>query len=118
MTMNIRTKWTISLALTALALGVTARQASAQPMMKGTFELTAASYWGDTLLQPGQYTISMTTGAQDLARTPVIHLSGQGVTRTFLTISNPRRESLRNYLEVADVDGTHVVRAFGTYRHA
>ena len=110
--MNIRKNLSISLALTALALGLTARQASAQPSLKGTFELTAEAYSGDTLLQPGQYTISMGEGVQEIARTPVIHLSGEGVTRAFLTISNPRPESGRNYLEVSDIAGTHVVRAF------
>jgi hypothetical protein len=108
MTMNIRKSLTVSLALTALALGLTTRPASAQSALEGTFELTAAAYWGDTLLQPGQYTISMRTGTLVQA----IHLSGEGVSSIFLTTSNPRRESRRNYLEVADVAGTHVVRAF------
>jgi len=40
-----------------------------------------------------------------------IHLSGEGVSSIFLTTSTPKRESGRNYLEVADIDGTHVVRA-------
>jgi hypothetical protein len=110
--MNIRKNLTVSFALTALALGLTTTLAIAQPLLEGTFELTAAAYWGDTLLQPGQYTISMRTAGLDYARTQVIHLNGEGVTKTFLTTPSPRRESGRNYLEVADVNGTHVVRAF------
>jgi hypothetical protein len=53
--MNIRKNLTISFALTALALGLTTTHASAQPVLKGSFELPAAAHWGDTLLQPGHY---------------------------------------------------------------
>jgi hypothetical protein len=111
--MKIRKNLTISFALTALALGLTTTQASAQPVLKGTFELPAAAYWGDTLLQPGHYTIWMSTEMRDIARVPTIHLSGEGVTKTFMATSMPKRESGRNYLEVVDIDGTYVVRAFG-----
>jgi hypothetical protein len=108
--MNTRKHLTISLALTALALGLTTTQASAQEVLKGTFELPAAAYWGDTLLQPGQYSIWMSTQTRDLA-VAQIHLSGERVTKTYMAISKPQGESGRNYLEIADIDGTYVVRA-------
>jgi len=100
------------LALIALALGVTTVRASAETILKGTFELPAAAYWGDTLLQPGQYSIWMSTETRDVAHTPIIHLSGEGITKAFLTVARPGRESGRNYLEMVEVDGTYVVRAF------
>lgn len=110
--MNIRKHLTISLTLITLALGVTTARASAETILKGTFELPAAAYWGDTLLQPGQYSIWMSTETQDLAHPPIIHLSGEGITRAFLTVARPARETGRNYLEMTEIGGTFVVRAF------
>lgn len=109
--MNVRKQFAITVALMALALGLTVVPASAQPAIKGTFELPAAAYLGDTLLQPGQYSIWMSTD-EDLAQVPVIHLSGEGIQKTVLAIATPQHESGRNYLEIADVNGTYVVRAF------
>jgi hypothetical protein len=103
---------TIGLALIGLALGLTTARANAQSVLKGTFELPTAAYFGNTLLQPGQYTIWMSTEAQDLARVPAIHLSGEGIRATFLAIATPAQESGRNFLDVANVDGTYVIRAF------
>lgn len=110
--MNVRKHFTIGLALAGLALGLTTVQANAQPVLKGTFELPAAAYWGNSLLQPGQYTIWMSTETRDLAHVPAIHLSGQGINLTFLAIAKPDKESGRNYLDVANIDGTYVIRAF------
>lgn len=111
--MNIRKNLTISFALTALALGLTTTQASAQqPALKGTFELPAAAYWGNTLLQPGHYTILMSMEERDIAHVPTIRLSGEGINETFLAIATPAQESGRNYLDVANVGGPYVVRVF------
>jgi len=112
--MNIRKNMTISFALAALALGMTTTKASAQPVLRGSFELPAAVYFGDTLLQPGQYTISMSTEMRDLAYTQTIRVSGEGVSKTFLAISKPTPESGRNCLKVTGIDGTYVVTAFDT----
>lgn len=110
--MNVRKHLTIGLALVGLALGLTTVQAGAEPVLKGTFELPAAAYWGDTLLQPGPYTIWMSTEVRDLAHVPAIHLSGEGINATFLAIARPDKESGRNYLDIANIDGTYVIRAF------
>ena len=94
-----------------MALGFTTVNANAQTL-KGTFELPAAAYWGDTLLQPGQYTIWMSTEVRDLVHTPVIHLSGEGVNVNYLAVARPAVESGRNYLDIANIDGTYYIRAF------
>jgi len=103
---------TMCLALGALALGLTTVQANAEEILKGTFELPAAVYWGNTLLQPGQYTIWMSTEGRDIAHIPTLHISGEGVNFTLLSVGKPVRESGRNYLEIAEIGGTPVVRAF------
>ena len=110
--MNFRKHFTMSLVLTALAVVLTAACANAEPVLKGSFELPAAAYWGDTLLQPGQYSIWMSTEMRDMGHVPTIRITGEGVSKTFLTIARPEKESARNYLEVIDVGGTYVVRAF------
>jgi hypothetical protein len=110
--MNGRKYLMTGLALMLLAFGFTAVPAKAEPVLKGSFELPAAVYWGDTLLQPGEYTIWMSTEVRDIANVPVIHVVGEGVKLDFLAIARPERESGRNVLEIADIQGTHVVRAF------
>jgi len=110
--MNLRKHFTIGLALAGLALGLTAVKANAEPVLKGSFELPTAAYWGNTLLQPGQYSIWMSTEVRDIESVPLIHLSGEGVHATFLAVAKPVAESGRNYLEVANIDGTYVIRAF------
>ena len=77
---------------------MTTTLASAQPVLRGSFELPGAVYFGDTLLEAGHYTISMSTEVQDLAYTQKIHVSGEGVSKTFLAISKPAPESGRTSL--------------------
>jgi len=110
--MNLRKHFTIGLALIGLALGLTAAQAEILPVLRGTFELPAAAYLGNTLLQPGQYTIWTSTEPMDLSHVPVIHLSGEGINATFLSLAKPEHESGRNYLSIENIDGTFVIRAF------
>jgi len=110
--MTIRKHLTLGLAIAALALGFSTVKANAQQVLKGTFELPAAVYWGNTLLQPGQYTIWMNAEVHDIAHVPAVHVSGEGVQFTLLTMARPARESAQNYLEIADINGTPVVRAF------
>ena len=112
--MNIRKNMTISFALAALALGMATTKASAQPVLKGSFELPGAVYFGDTLLQPGHYSISMNTEVRHMAYVQKIHVSGEGVSKTFLAISKPTRESGRNCLKITGIDGTYVVSSFDT----
>lgn len=110
--MNKRKQLIFSLALIAVALGFTTVPANAQPVLKGTFELPAAAYFGDKLLQPGQYTIWTSTEVRDIAGVPVVHLSGEGIEVAYLAIARPALESEHNYLDVANIDGTYVIRAF------
>ena len=111
--MKLQKRMTISLALAALALGLTTTQASAQPVLKGTFEMPTAAYLGNTLLQPGQYTIWMNT-EETGGLVHAIHVAGEGVSKTFLAISKPTVESARCYLQIANIDGTYVVDKLAT----
>jgi hypothetical protein len=63
-------------------------------------------------LQRGQYTISMSTDASDISRVSAIHLSSEVVNAGFLAIATSAHESGRNYLDIANIGGTIVIRAF------
>ena len=63
-------------------------------------------------MQPGRYTISMSTEAHDILRVPAIHLSGEGVNATLFAFATSTQESAHNYLDVANIGGTNVIRAF------
>jgi hypothetical protein len=104
--MNIRKRLTITSALAALALGLTVAPASAQPAYKGSFELPVAAYWGNTLLQPGQYAIWTSTGPQ---RVWAIHLIGMGITSTLLNDAHPRQQSARSFLKMAEINGSYYI---------
>jgi len=54
----------------------------------------------------------MSADASDMSRVPAIHLSGEGVNAAFLAIATPAHESGRNYLDVANIGGTYVIRTF------
>ena len=110
--MNMRKHLTMTLTLTAMSLGLTTTQAMAQSVLKGSFELPRATYFGDTLLPAGQYKVWMSTDAKELATVSAFHLTGQGLEKTFLAIATSRRETKRDYLEIADLGGVYVVRAF------
>jgi hypothetical protein len=98
-----------TVALVALAAGFMPSPARAGEVLKGTFELPAAAYWGDTLLQPGEYTVVMDIG---YSKPPVVHLTGEGVRVNMLTMSMPFKESGRSILKLEDINGTYVVREF------
>ena len=110
--MKLRQQLTTGLALIGLALGFSTARANAQAVLKGTFELPTAAYFGDKLLPPGQYTIWTSTEARDLTHALAIHLSGEGINAAFLAVARPAEESGRNFLDVANIDGTYVIRAF------
>ena len=59
-------------------------------------------------MQRGQYTISMSTDASDISRVSAIHLSSEVVNAGFLAIATSAHESGRNYLDIANIDGTYV----------
>jgi hypothetical protein len=100
------------LALIGLALGFSAGPAGAQTIVKGTFELPAAAYFGNMLLQAGRYTILTSTEEQNIAHVPIVHVSGDEITATVFAFAQPEKESARNVLDLVNMDGTYVIRAF------
>jgi hypothetical protein len=98
--------YAFSVGLFALAVGLTASQASAQNT-KGTFNLPFQAHWANAVLEPGKYTISLPTAASN---SPVIYLSGNGKTIMVLIGVSGRTESDRSYLRIENIGQAHVVR--------
>jgi hypothetical protein len=106
--MKLQKHFILTLALAATVLGVTTSRAIAAEVFKGTFTLPVEAYWASTLLQPGQYSISLDS---DYARNSLIHLRGENMQTMILTGSVTLEDtSERNNLKLEDVNGTYVVR--------
>ena len=104
--MNLHKRFALTLALATLA-ALTAAGASAATISKATFNLPAPTYWNDTLLQPGEYTLSVD---RSLAGIELVHLNGEGAHATFLTPAGSDDSSGRTCLRVDDVNGTYIVK--------
>jgi hypothetical protein len=92
----------------ALGLGVTASRAAAEQILKGSFDLPTPAYWGSTLLQPGEYSFTVD---ETMARTPMVHLKGEGV--DVLVLASPISASPvseRTYLTLENFNGVYAVR--------
>jgi len=115
---NLHKRFTLTLSLVAL-LGLTAAGASAATITKGTFTLPTQAYWNDTLLQPGDYTLSLDRG---ISGAELVSIRGEGITATFLIPAGSEESSGHSCLKVDDVNGTYVIRELdagplgGSYR--
>jgi hypothetical protein len=98
------------LTVLALALGVTASQASAQQIYKGTVNLPFETHWGGATLQPGLHTISIEAGYNGI---PMIHVHGQGEDARILTGAvSLEPVSGRGRLTLVNVSGKYLVKRF------
>ena len=106
--MRLHKHFILTVALGAMALGVTASRAAAAEVYKGSFTLPVDAYWGSTLLHPGDYSISMDW---DYTRTSLVYLRGEDVHAVILTGAiNTENPSGHSHLTLEDVNGTYVVR--------
>lgn len=104
--MNLHKPFALSLALVTL-LGLTAAGASAETITKATFSLPAQAYWVDTLLQPGEYTLSVERSVSGVS---MIFLRGEDLAAIIMAPAGSDETSGHSYLKLDDVNGTYVVR--------
>jgi hypothetical protein len=102
----MRKQLTLSLALFAL-LGCAAAQASADTILKGNFSLPEPAYLGSTLLQPGEYSFSVSKEASGIN---IVHVNGEVVLAIFTSGTLLGDTAVRSELELTDVNGTYVIR--------
>jgi hypothetical protein len=104
---NLHKRFALTLALVTL-LALTATGASAETIAKGTFTLPAQAYWNNTLLQPGEYNLSLERG---LSGVELVSIRGEGVAAIFIAPVGAA-ETGHSCLKVDEVNGTYVVREF------
>lgn len=104
--MNLQKRFALSLALVTL-LGLTAAGANAETVTKATFTLPAQAYWNDTLLQPGDYTLSLERGSSGVG---MIFLRGEDLAAIIMAPAGAEESFGRSYLKLDDVHGTYVIR--------
>jgi hypothetical protein len=104
--MNLTKRFALSL---ATLLGFAAVGARAETIVKGTFTLPAPAYWNTTLLQPGEYNLSVD---RSNSGHNMIFLRGQGIAAIFVTPAGSEDTSGHSCLKVDDVNGTNVIREF------
>jgi hypothetical protein len=103
---NLVKNCAFGVSLFALAAGFTATKANAQSA-KGTFNLPFQAYWGNAVLEPGEYTISIPPAS---SMSPAIQVSGQGKTVMVLMGVSGRTDSEGSYLTVESIGQAHVIR--------
>lgn len=104
--MNLQKRLTFTLAAAAL-FALTASAASAETITKGTFTLPAQAYWNDTVLQPGDYSLSLdrsVTGAE------LVTVHGEGMAAFILVQVGSAASSGHACLKADEVNGTYVIR--------
>ena len=104
--MNLQKRFALSLATVAL-LGLTAAGASASTIAKATFTLPAQAYWNSTLLQPGEYTLSL---ERNLSGIELLHVQGENIYATFVIPAGSEDTAGHSCLKMDDFNGTYVVR--------
>jgi len=103
---NLHRRFALSLALVTL-LGLTAAGAGAETITKATFTLPLQAYWNDTLLQPGDYSLSLERG---ISGVNLIFLRGEGTKAVFVTPAGAGDGSAHSCLKLDELNGTYVVR--------
>jgi hypothetical protein len=79
---------------------------------QGKFTLPFKAHWGQAVLEPGEYTISVPI---DVSWSKVMALSGQGKTVYIVSgFETGLPYSDRSYLTIKSVNGTHYVREFNS----
>jgi len=102
-----RIQYAVSAILLAGALGLTTSQANAQEAYKGTFTLPYETYWGNTILEPGTYTMSLTGNC---LRTNVLTVDGPGGITTILSGPAEITDTQRSRVLLSYVNGVYAIK--------
>ena len=105
----LRTKFVFGAVMLAGALGVLSPLASAQEY-KGKFSLPSETYWGGTVLQPGDYTVWIEDARPGAA---VLRVSGNGKIASAL-IGSVEFRTINGHgrIVLVDVGGMYALREF------
>lgn len=111
--MNLQKRFALTLALVTLS-ALTAARAGAETITNATFTLPAQAYWNDTLLQPGEYSVSL---QRTLSGADLVSVRGQGVAAMFIAPAGAVETSGHSHLLADEVNGTYVIRELDAGPH-
>jgi hypothetical protein len=106
--MNLQSKLRFGLLAVAIALMPAAIPASAQQLYKGTFTIPIETKWGHTLMEPGQYTITV---EQALGQ-KLVRIHGPGELAMFASPSGLDPVGGNGKLTFVSVNGLYTLRTF------
>ncbi len=106
--MNLQKKLRFGLLAVALALVAVAVPAHAQQLYKATFDLPFEAQWGKTVLEPGQYTITV----EEALGQKLIRLHGAAQLAIFAGPSSPEPVGDNGRLTFVSVNGLYTLRSF------
>ena len=107
--MNLQRKLKLGLLALALVLVASAVPANAQQLYRATFTLPFEAQWGSTVIEPGQYTITV----EDALGQKLIRVNGAGEQLAmFAGISNSEPYGDNGKLVFVNVNGLYTLKAF------
>jgi hypothetical protein len=106
--MTFRFQYALGAVALAAALGLAIPQANAEQVYRGTFHLPYQTYWGGSVLEPGNYTVSLDSASE---RTSVIHVQGENAMATILTGPVETHNGVgKGRLILANVNGVYAIQ--------
>jgi hypothetical protein len=102
----------LALGFAALAgvLGVFATQANAEQAYRGMFNLPYTTYWGGTVLQPGEYTVWI---EKNQPGSDLLRVSGNGTVATAFIGPVERHDvTPHGSIHLANVNGIYALKEF------
>lgn len=106
--MNLQSKVKFGvLALAIAVMAVSAVPANAQQLYKATFNLPFEAQWGNTVMEPGEYTLTV---EQALGQ-KLIRLHGPAELAIFTGTSIPERYSENGRLTFVNVNGLYTLKS-------
>ena len=104
-----RIQYAVGAILLAGALGLTTPAANAQQAYKGTFTLPYETYWGNTVLEPGTYTVSIEGG---LITPSLMRVHGSGGEATLFSGPADLTDIKPSRVFLANVNGVYALKQF------
>jgi len=106
--MNLQSKLRFALLAVAIALVPAAIPANAQQLYKGTFTIPFETKWGNTVMEPGQYTITV---EQALGQ-KLVRVHGPAELAMFGTPSGIDPVGGNGQLTFVSINGLYTLKAF------
>jgi len=108
--MTFRFQYALGAMALAAALGLTIPAANADQVYKGTFHLPYQTYWGGSVLEAGDYTVSMDGSSE---RFGVLRVQGENGSATILPGPMEVHSGVgKGRLVLANVNGLYAIREF------